>query len=351
MLPFGPPTGAIMSGVRYEGVHGKERPSLSVIIPAYNEEASLGELKARLQGVAAGMGGYDFEFIVIENGSLDLSCERLTLIHAEDPRFKVLQLSRNFGCEGAISAGLRYARGDAAIILFADLQEPPEMIPGFVAKWEEGYDIVYGVLKNRNDISLPRKVLYTLFYKAINALTRDTIKQNATDFRLLDRRVYSLVNRLEERNKFMRGVTAWIGFKQAGIPYERAPRFAGVSKADYLSVITLAVSAIINFSSVPLLISAFVGFAMALASFLLLLLELVLFLIYGRALPGIATLTLLMLFSFGMAFSFLGVQGIYIGKIYEEIKARPDYIVKGSMGFHGDDRLAVPVVPAIEGRS
>lgn len=313
---------------------------ISIVVPAYNEEASLDELRTRLQKVTSSLKDYDFEFLIVENGSFDRSYEKLVKINVEDPRFKIVQMSRNFGCEGAISAGLHYARGDAAIILFADLQEPPELIPEFIQKWEEGYHVVYGLLINRKDVSIPRKILYTLFYKVINKLTNDIVPQNATDFRLLDKEVYRLIDRLEEKGKFMRGISAWVGFKQVGIPYERAPRFAGESKASYVAVMKLAVNAIVNFSSIPLQIATLAGFVVSIISFLALLAEIVMFFVYGRAIPGIATTIIVMLLAFGLVFFFLGVIGVYIGRIYEEIKRRPDFIVMRTVGLEGCSEVA-----------
>lgn len=308
---------------------------VSIVVPAYNEEASLDELKTRLQKVTAGLPDYDFEFMVVENGSYDHSYEKLRIINSEDNRFKIIRMSRNFGCEGAISAGLHFATGDAVIVMFADLQEPPELIPEFLKKWEEGYHVVYGLLKNRSDVSIPRKILYTLFYKLINRLTSDIVPQNATDFRLLDRQVYRLIDRLEERGKFMRGISAWVGFRQVGIPYERAPRFAGESKASYIAVMKLAINAIVNFSSIPLQVATLAGFIVSIVAFIALLAELAMFFVYGRVIPGIATTILVMLLAFGLVFFFLGVIGVYIGRIYDEIKRRPDFIVMKTIGFDG----------------
>jgi glycosyltransferase involved in cell wall biosynthesis len=306
---------------------------ISIVVPAYNEEASLEELKARLQNVTSSLSRYDFEFIIVENGSFDNSYEMLLKFNQEDKRFKILKLSRNFGVEGAISAGIRFATGGAVIILFADLQEPPELIPEFIKKWEEGYHVVYGLLKNRKDVSLPRKILYTLFYRVINKMTNNSVPQNATDFRLLDEKVYHLINNFEERSKFMRGISAWVGFRQVGIPYERAPRFAGESKASYYAVTKLAINAITTFSSIPLQVTTIAGFLVSVGSFIALLAEIIMFLIYGREIPGIATTIILMLLAFGLVFFFLGIIGIYIGRIFEEIKRRPDFIIMNTVGF------------------
>jgi len=306
---------------------------ISIIIPSYNEEANLDELRRRLVATINEIEDYDFEIIIVENGSIDSSSEKLKNINKEDPRFKIIRLSRNFLPNNAIVAGLNFANGDAAVIIYADLQDPPEMIPKFIDKWEEGYDIVYGVILQREGLPLRRRVLYRLFYILINRLTKKTIPENASDFRLIDKKVYTIVNEMEERNKFLRGIIPWTGFRQIGIPYERAPRYAGESKADIYTVLKFAVNGIVSFSYFPLHIATVLGFIVSIVSFIMIIIELALVMIYGRVLPGTATTILVMLFSFGLLFSFLGIIGIYIGKIYDEIKKRPDYIIMDKIGF------------------
>jgi glycosyltransferase involved in cell wall biosynthesis len=199
------------------------RKLISIVIPAYNEEEVLGELEKRLKAVANANSGYNFEIIIVENGSFDSSFEKLLEMNREDKRFKVVQLSRNFGCDGGITAGLSYARGDAAVIMNADLQDPPEMIAQFIKKWEEGYDVVYGIIKKREGVSLTRKLLSALAYRIIYYSTSSTMPKDASDFRLMDRRVYTVVNGIQEKNRYLRGIVAWTGFNQIGIPYERPP--------------------------------------------------------------------------------------------------------------------------------
>lgn len=307
---------------------------ISVVIPAYNEEAVLDELEKRLKEVMATNSNYDFEIIIVENGSWDSSFEKLIRINKEDPRFKIVQMSRNFGCENAITAGLKYAKGDAAVIMNADLQDPPEMIPEFIKKWEEGYEIVYGIIKKRGGVSFTRKFLYSLFYKVIHKLTDKTIPKNASDFRLIDKKVYITVNKMDERNKFLRGIIAWTGFKQIGIPYERPPRYAGESKANFSDVLNVAMNGIFSFSYFPLKIATILGFVVSISSFILLLIEIGLFLKYGRVVPGFTTIIVAILFLFGMLFFILGIIGEYIARIYDEVKQRPNYIVKNEIGFN-----------------
>ncbi len=310
------------------------RKLISVIIPAYNEEDVLDELKNRLQQVMMKNGNYDFEIIITENGSWDSSFEKLKKINKEDSRFKILKLSKNFGCDGGIVAGLKFARGDAAIIMNADLQDPPEMFAQFIEKWNEGYEIVYGIIQKREGVSYIRKILSSLAYVIIYYLTHETIPKNASDFRLIDKKVYVTVNKMNEKNKFLRGMIAWTGFKQTGIPYERPARFAGETKAGFLAAFNVAMNGIFSFSYFPLHIATALGFIISVAAFFMIFIELGLFLVYGRVVPGFTTTIILILFLFGMLFFLIGIIGIYIARIYDEVKDRPNFIVDEKIGFN-----------------
>jgi polyisoprenyl-phosphate glycosyltransferase len=306
---------------------------ISVVIPAYNEEEVLEELKNRLKKVMAQNSNYDFEIIIVENGSWDSSYMMLKEINQDDSRFKVVKLSKNFGCDGGIVAGLKYAKGDAAVIMNADLQDPPEMISQFIRKWEDGYEIIYGIIQKREGVSHIRKVLSSLAYVIIYNLTHETIPKNASDFRLIDRKVYETVNRMNEKNKFLRGIIAWTGFKQTGIPYERPARFAGETKAGFFAAFNVAMNGIFSFSYFPLHIATIMGFVVSIATFVLIFIELGLFLVYGQVVPGFTTTIILMLFLFGMLFFLMGIIGIYLGRIYDEVKDRPSFIVAERIGF------------------
>jgi glycosyltransferase involved in cell wall biosynthesis len=306
---------------------------ISIVIPAYNEEEVLDELKRRLQGIMTINERYNFEVIIVENGSWDSTFEKLERINRDDPRFKVVQLSRNFGPDGGITAGLSHAKGDAAVIMNADLQDPPEMITRFIEKWEEGYEIIYGIIQKRKGVSRTRKILSIMAYKIINELTDRTIPENAGDFRLIDNKVYHIVNEMKEQNKYLRGLIAWTGFKQIGIPYERPPRYAGNSKAGFSTAMDIAMNGIFSFSYFPLKLATIIGFALSVISFILILIELSLFFIYGREVPGYTSTILIILFLFGMLFLLLGILGIYLGRIYDEVKQRPNYIIKNEIGF------------------
>jgi len=306
---------------------------ISIVIPAFNEEDVLEELGSRLKAMMATVPGYDFEIIIVENGSSDTTLDKLLALRQECPLVKVVQLSRNFGYEGAITAGLNYARGDAAVMICADLQDPPEMIPQFIKKWEQGYDVVYAIIKRRSGVSMWRKFLYANAYRTIHWMGGRVIPQNVTEFRLMDRKVYSVLNSMEERNRFIRGIVAWTGFRQTGIPFNRPARFAGESKADMLTAITTAMNGIFSFSYIPLKLAILIGFVVSLASFVGIFLEVGLFLIYGQVIPGYYSTLVIVLFLFGILFLFLGIMGIYMERIYDEVKQRPIYVVKEEYGF------------------
>jgi glycosyltransferase involved in cell wall biosynthesis len=307
---------------------------ISIVIPAYNEEAMIPELKRRLQAVMDKCSDYDFEVIIVENGSQDFTYAYLLAAHNEDPRFKIVQLSRNFGCDGGITAGLSYATGDAVVIMNADLQDPPEMIRDFLNKWDVfGYEIVYGVIEKRKGVNPIRKFMSRSAYKLIYHLSNRMIPENATDFRLIDKKVYTIINQMKEKNKFLRGLVVWTGFKQLGISFERQPRFAGNSKASFMVVWRTAMNGIFSFSYFPLQIATALGFVLSSLAFMAAIYEIYLYLVYGREVPGFTTMILIMLFGFSILFLMFGVMGNYIERIYDEVKERPNYIVRNEVGF------------------
>ena len=306
---------------------------ISIVVPSYNEIAVLDELKKRLKEVMAIDNNYDFEIIIVENGSCDSSFEKLNRFNKEDPRFKIVQMSRNFGCDGAISAGLKYAKGDAAVIMNADLQDPPEMIPEFIKKWEEGYEIVYGIIQKRIGVSFTRRILSLIAYKIIYHLSNKIIPSNVSDFRLIDKKVYTIVNKMEEKNKFLRGIIAWTGFKQIGIPFDRPPRFGGGPSANFFAVFKVAINGIFSFSYFPLRVVSVLGIVVSASAFVMGIIEIYLFLRYGRIVQGFTTTIIVILFLFGTLFFILGIIGEYIARIYDEVKQRPNYIVRDEVGF------------------
>ena len=306
---------------------------ISVIVPAYNESACVDELARRLGEVFDGLPAYEWEAIIIENGSLDDTYERLLAIRERDPRFKIVQLARNFRMDGGITAGLSYASGDAAVIMTADLQDPPELIAQFVAKWEEGYENIYGIVTERQGTGPIRTFNSKAFYWLAGKLTSDAIPRNASDFRLVDRKVYETVRAMEERNRFIRGLFAWSGFRSIGVEHKREPRYGGVSNAHSLKVIDLAMKGIFAHSYVPLKLISLFGAALSLLSFLVLLGLTIRFFFFGVPFAGFGTIVGLILLLFGFLFTMLGIVSEYIGLIYEEVKQRPNYVVRETLGL------------------
>lgn len=309
------------------------RKLISIIIPAYNEEDSVEELAARLREVFAANSRYDFEVIMVENGSLDSTYEKLLKIHEQDGRFRILQLARNFRMDGGITAGLKHASGDAAVIMAADLQDPPELITEFLKKWEEGYENIYGIVIKRGGTGFVRRMNSQLFYWLANTITGGIIPKNVSDFRLVDKKVYQAINAMEERNRFVRGLFAWAGFKSTGIEFERPPRFAGQSNAHTLKVLELAIKGIFAHSYLPLRFITIIGLIMSVFSFLFLLFIVVRAFAWGVPFPGFGTIMGVMLLLFGFLFTMLGVIGEYVGLIYEEVKQRPNFIVRNRVGL------------------
>lgn len=269
----------------------------------------------------------------MENGATDRTFEKLLKIHKEDPRFKIVQLSRNFRMDGGITAGLQYAKGDAAIIMTANLQDRPSIISDFIKKWEEGYDHVYGIVKSRPGKSLFRRLNSWLFYILINKMTGNMIPKNASDFRLVDKKVYRVINAMEERNRFSRGMFAWLGFKSVGVEFERAQRYAGESHAHFWKVLELALKGIFAFSYLPIQFISFVGMGLSGISLIYFLYTVIKIFIKGVPFAGYGTIVSLLLLLFGLSFLMLGIVGQYIAQIYEEVKARPNFIVRKEIGF------------------
>ncbi len=310
----------------------KNKKKISFVIPVYNEEPGIGELIKVLTAFFNKNLSYDFEAILVENGSVDNSFVLLNKAAKKDKRFKVLQLSRNFGCDGGIVAGMHQATGDACVIMMADLQEPIEIVSKFIKKWEEGYEIVYGVVKKRTS-GIVRNLSSVLYYKLLNLATNNSFPENVSDFRLIDRAVVNSLNAMPEQNKYLRGLVTWTGFKHTGIDFERKKRFAGESKADLITVLRVAKNGIFSFSYLPLRFVSYLGITITILSFLMIIFYLILFLIEGRVAPGITSILLLMLFLFGVLFFILGIISEYIARIYEEAKHRPEFIIKSKVNL------------------
>jgi len=300
---------------------------ISIIIPAYNEEECVDELAARLKTLFVTESQYDFEAIIVENGSIDSTWEKLQKIAASDPRFKILKLSRNFRMDGGLTAGLDYIKGDACVLMTADLQDPPELISEFLRKWESGWENIYGVVTKRGGTGPIRTFNSKMFYFVADKLTDGRIPKNASDFRLVDKKVYLAIKSMAERNRFVRGLFAWAGFKSIGIPMERPPRFGGVSNAHSLKVIDLAFKGIFAHSYKPLRLITVFGIVLSAISFLTIIPLAIIWITSGVPFAGFGTIVSLFLFVLGILSLMIGILSEYIGLIYEEVKARPNYVV------------------------
>ncbi len=313
---------------------------LSFIIPAYNEEANLPRLFERVGAVADGLRERcRCEMILLDNCSRDRTGELAVVQCARDARWKYVRYSRNFGAEGSLMAGLDFARGDAVINLFSDLQDPPELIPQMLDEWEKGADVVYGVVRERNDSSKLKTLGARVAYWLINLLADCNIPRNATDFRLMDRKVVLTLRALREPDRYMRGLVHWVGFEQRPIVYDRSLRVGGQSSANLIYCVKFAIHAIFCFSSKPLDLAMISGGALTILSLLLAVLYGVLFFVRPVFLnpppPGITTILLLMLFGLGSQSLFMGIIGKYVGRIYNQGKGRPVYIADKTIGFDG----------------
>lgn len=300
---------------------------ISIIIPAYNEEECVDELAARLKTLFASESQYDFEAIIVENGSIDSTWEKLQKIASADPRFKILKLSRNFRMDGGLTAGLDYIKGDACVLMTADLQDPPELISEFLRKWEAGWENIYGVVTKRGGTGPIRTFNSKMFYFVADKLTDGRIPKNASDFRLVDKKVYLAIKSMTERNRFVRGLFAWAGFNSIGIPMERPPRFGGVSNAHSFKVIDLAFKGIFAHSYKPLRLITVFGIVLSAISFLTIIPLAIIWITSGVPFAGFGTIVSLFLFVLGILSLMIGILSEYIGLIYEEVKARPNYVV------------------------
>jgi dolichol-phosphate mannosyltransferase len=320
-----------------------EQKLITIVTPCYNEGQNVDELHRRLSAVFDQLAGrYRFEVIAVENGSADDTYEKLMAIRDRDPRWKIIHLSRNWSMEGGMTAGLARARGDAAVIMASDLQDPPEIIPLFIEKWEQGYENVYGVITRRPDESAFRRFAARMFYRIINRLSDTPVPQNASDFRLVDRKAYEAFNNLAERNRMVRAMWGFIGFRACGVEHERAPRHAGTSHYRLLPIVDFAIRAILSSSYVPLKLMPFFGIACAALSFVLLVGFGVRAFFYGVPFDGFGTITTLVLMLFALLFIFLGILSEYIGMIYTESRHRPSYIIRSLHGIDADDGATKP---------
>jgi polyisoprenyl-phosphate glycosyltransferase len=314
------------------GARARAGRTLSLIIPMHNEAPSLDSLFARLEQATEGL-GLETEILCVDDGSRDATLELLRAKAAADRRVRVLALSRNFGKEAALTAGIDAAGGDMVVPIDADLQDPPELIAEFVALWEQGYDVVYGVRADRSSDTWFKRMTAGVFYRVFNAMTASPIPASTGDFRLMDRQVVEALKRLPERNRFMKGLFAWVGFRQVGVPYVRPERVAGTSSWRYRQLWRFALDGITSFSTAPLRVWTAIGMTAALVALIAALSLIVRVLVVGREVPGYASLMVVVLFAFALQMIAMGIMGEYIGRLYEEVKGRPLYLVSERVGF------------------
>ena len=311
-------------------------PILSVIVPCFNEEEVIEHTNERLAR-ALGEITPDFEIIYVDDGSKDRTAELLHRIQAASPKVRVIRLSRNFGHQIAVTAGVEYAHGEAVVLIDADLQDPPEVIADMVAKWREGYHVVYGQRVDRPGETKFKLWTAKMFSRFINSLSEVPIPLDTGDFRLMDRSVVDALNRMKEKHRLLRAMTSWVGFRQVAVPYSRAERFAGTSKYPLRKMLVLAIDGIVSFSAVPLKIVTTVGLAFSALSVLGILYAIVQRLFTDIWVPGWTLIFITVLLIGGLQFIFLGVMGEYIGRIYSEAKNRPLFLVMEELGFEQDE--------------
>ncbi len=333
------------AGTMLEGM--SMAPVISIVAPAYNEERNLPEFLAAIVPVLEAI-GEPFEIVFVNDGSRDNTLGMLAAAASQDPRIKVVGLARNFGKDIALSAGLAHATGQAVIPIDCDLQHPVELIPAFVAKWREGYDMVLGVRSKRDEEGLLRRSASRAYYKLMRMMTSVEIPPNAGDFRLIDRKILDVINQMPERHRFMKGIFAWPGFKVASIEVQANVRAnATRSSWSFFKLWRFALDGLFSFSTAPLKIWTYVGAISALGAFIYLAVTIVQKLCFGIDVPGYASLLILLLFFNGLTMISNGIQGEYIARIFEEVKGRPLYVVGHRFGFGAPVELAVPATSPV----
>ena len=305
----------------------EHKPKFSVIAPVFNEVDGLGEFYKVLKAVMDSL-GEEWELLLVDDGSTDGSRKVILDLAEDDSHVVPLIFTRNFGHQIAVTAGMDHARGDAVIIIDSDLQDPPQVIPELIAKWEEGYEVVYAVRREREGETWFKRTSAAAFYRLIDRITDVRIPLDTGDFRLLDREVLSTLNSMREKDRFLRGMSAWVGFNQIGVKYDRKSRFAGKSKYPLKKMLKLAFNAITGFSTLPLQIAEYTGFVLLIVSFLVAVLALVFVIFQKPFLTGQGWIVFLLLFLGGLLSLFMGIIGEYISRIYDEAKGRPLYILR-----------------------
>ena len=307
-------------------VTGRPRPTLTLVLPIYNEEDVIPELHGRLQAFLATF-DFDTEVLFVNDGSRDRSMELLRGIASGEPRYRVLSFARNFGHQAAITAGMDFARGEAVVVMDADLQDPPEVVLQMVARWREGYDVVYGRRRSREGETWFKLLTARWFYRLFALMIPIEVPLDAGDFRLMSRRVVVALRELREAHRFVRGMVAWVGFKQTDVPYDRPARFAGETKYPLRKMIRFALDGITSFSILPLRFSTYLGIAMNIGSMAIVLWALLAKYVFEKVVPGWTFIVVLVAVFSGVQLLMVGILGEYVGRIYEEVKRRPLYVV------------------------
>ena len=312
-------------------------PELSLVVPAKDEEGNVAAFLAAARPVLDEVAA-SWEIVFVDDGSRDQTLGLLAGAHAEDPRIKVVALSRNFGKDVALTAGLAHARGAAVIPIDCDLQHPPELIRELVARWREGNDMVIGVRQRRREDGLARRLWTRMYYRTLRWLVREPIPANAGDYRLIDRKVVDVINKMPERCRFMKGIFAWPGFKTVSVPYEALPRASGRSSWGFWRLWRFALDGIFSFSTKPLKVWTYLGLLVALGAFIYGTITIVQKLVFGISVPGYASLLTVVLFLNGILLLSNGIQGEYIARIFDEVKGRPLFVVRQTWGLAQDAR-------------
>jgi polyisoprenyl-phosphate glycosyltransferase len=316
-------------------------PSISAVVPLHNEQMNLPELLRRLCAVLDALPGGPHEMLFVDDGSSDGTLEILEDALKIDPRISVIALSRNFGHQAALSAALDHVSGDVIVILDGDLQDPPETIAALVAKHNEGYDVVYALRTGRKE-ALWLKLCFFVFYRLMASMAEMNLPLDAGDFGLMSKRVVEQLRDMPEHHRYLRGMRSWVGFRQIGIPVERSKRSAGESKYGLLKRLKFATDAIFSFSAIPIRASALMGFAAILLSVLFAVYAVIVKLVFHRSTEGFTALLVMMTFLSGAVLFFLGIIGEYVGRVYEEVKARPLYVIQRIMGRAATNRANSP---------
>lgn len=305
---------------------------LSVVVPCYNEEDNIDDLFKRLISVLDPL-DLKYEIICVNDGSRDQTLKRLIESHHQNSAIKIINFSRNFGKEIALTAGIEYATGQAVIPIDADLQDPPELIEEMLKKWREGYDVVYAKRRSRQGESWLKKMTANSFYRVIQKMSPVPIPRDTGDFRLMDRRVVEALKQLPEMHRFMKGLFAWVGYQQVLIEYDRPPRLKGETKWNYWKLWNFALDGITSFSSLPLKVWSYIGLLISVLAFIYATFLIIRTLIYGIDVPGYASLMVVTLFLGGIQLMTLGIIGEYLSRIHDEVKRRPLYLVRDCYGF------------------